>query len=153
VSLGGLGYVNQLACHLLNPDCYDHKQSSLTLIGELLFKISGISGKTEVEEENEEEAAVVESSKRVLADKLGQSRRDQLFSAFYILRQDAVAFVRQSAIHIWKALVHNTPRTGVCRFTRNSLSIDFLLKFAKFFQLWLIRLWIFLLLHVKNNKR
>jgi hypothetical protein len=82
-------------------------------VGELLFKISGISGKTETEEEeNEEEAVVVESSKKALTDALGSARRDQLLSSFYILRQDAVAIVRQSAIHIWKALVHNTPRTG-----------------------------------------
>jgi hypothetical protein len=83
------------------------------LIGELLFKITGISGKNEVEdEENEEEVVVVEVSKKVLSETLGQTRRDQLLSAFYILRQDAVTFVRQSAIHIWKALVHNTPRMG-----------------------------------------
>ena len=85
----------------------------MTLIGELLFKISGISGKTEAEEEgHEEETAAVELSKKVLVETLGQGRRDQLLSAFYILRQDTITFVRQSAIHIWKVLVHNTPRTG-----------------------------------------
>ena len=86
----------------------------MTLIGELLFKISGISGKAEVdEEENEAEAAIIEVSKKALTEVIGSSRRDQLLLSFYILHQDAVAFFRQSAIHIWKALVHNAPQTSV----------------------------------------
>ncbi|KDQ56445.1 hypothetical protein JAAARDRAFT_36597 [Jaapia argillacea MUCL 33604] len=88
------------------------RQSSITLVGELLFKVSGISGKAEIEEEEEvEEIGATESSRRALTEVLGAERRDRILSALYLARQDAVALVRQSSIHIWKALVHNTPRT------------------------------------------
>ncbi|KAI6043543.1 armadillo-type protein, partial [Pisolithus marmoratus] len=76
------------------------RQSSITLVGELLFKVSGISGKTEIGNEEEGGTKV-----------LGEERRDRILSALYVARQDAVNVVRQSSIHIWKALVHNTPRT------------------------------------------
>lgn len=88
------------------------RQSSITLVGELLFKVSGISGKTEIEEDEAvEETALAETSRKALIDVLGQERRDRILSALYMARQDAVNVVRQSAGHIWKALVHNTPRT------------------------------------------
>ncbi|KAI6029055.1 armadillo-type protein [Pisolithus microcarpus] len=88
------------------------RQSSITLVGELLFKVSGISGKTEIgDEEEDSEPAVAESSRRALVEVLGAERRDRILSALYVARQDAVSVVRQSSIHIWKALVHNTPRT------------------------------------------
>ncbi|CCA74203.1 related to translation activator GCN1 [Serendipita indica DSM 11827] len=88
------------------------RQSSITLIGELLFRLSGISGKAELEEEEEEaDAVVAESSRKVLIDILGKERRDRVLGALYLVRQDAVAAVRSASIHIWKALVSNTPRT------------------------------------------
>lgn len=83
------------------------------MVGELLFKVSGISGKAEIEEDEEVvETAMAESSRKVLIDVLGVERRDRILSALYLARQDSVNVVRQSSIHIWKALVHNTPRTG-----------------------------------------
>ncbi|CCM02945.1 uncharacterized protein FIBRA_05060 [Fibroporia radiculosa] len=88
------------------------RQSSITLVGELLFKVSGISGKAEIEEDEEVvETAMAETSRRALVEVLGPERRDRILSALYLARQDAVNVVRQSSIHIWKALVHNTPRT------------------------------------------
>ncbi|KAF8131842.1 armadillo-type protein [Boletus edulis] len=78
---------------------------SITLVGELLFKVSGITSKLDMGDEEEvAEVAVAESV-------LGAERRDRILSALYLARQDAVSVVRQSSIHIWKALVHNTPRT------------------------------------------
>ena len=79
-----------------------------------MFRVSGISGKAEIEED--EEAAVdttaAESSRRALTEALGKERRDRVLAALYIIRQDPVAAVRVASIHIWKALVSNTPRTG-----------------------------------------
>ena len=77
-----------------------------------MLKITGISGKNEIEEDETTDIAVAESSKRALVEVLGRERRDRILSALFIARQDAVNVVRQSSIHIWKALVHNTPRTG-----------------------------------------
>lgn len=56
---------------------------------------------------------MAESSRRALVEVLGAERRDRILSALYLARQDAVNVVRQSSAHIWKALVHNTPRTGI----------------------------------------
>ena len=56
---------------------------------------------------------MAESSRRALTEVLGAERRDRILSALYLARQDAVNVVRQSSIYIWKALVHNTPRTGM----------------------------------------
>ncbi|KAH8827750.1 armadillo-type protein [Flagelloscypha sp. PMI_526] len=90
------------------------RQSSITLVGELLFKVSGISGKTsDLEEEDigATENASGEASKKALVEVLGQERRDRILAALYLVRQDAVAVVRQAAAQIWKALVYNTPKT------------------------------------------
>jgi hypothetical protein len=81
-------------------------------VGELLFKLTGISGKNEIEDDDAAEVAMAESSRRALVEVLGQERRDRILSALYIARQDSINVVRQSSVHIWKALVHNTPRTG-----------------------------------------
>ena len=82
-----------------------------------MFKVSGISGKVQADDDDVADAAdvdvaVTEMSRRALVETLGKDRRDQVLSALYIVRQDAVSTVRQAAVHIWKALVHNTPRTG-----------------------------------------
>ncbi|TFK45118.1 armadillo-type protein [Crucibulum laeve] len=89
------------------------RQSSITLVGELLFKVSGISGKASDLEEEEvaAEATTAESSRRALVEVLGTERRDRILAALYLVRQDGVVVVRQASIQIWKALVHNTPRT------------------------------------------
>ncbi|KAL0955554.1 hypothetical protein HGRIS_001793 [Hohenbuehelia grisea] len=87
------------------------RQASITLVGELLFKVSGISSKAVDDEEEEAEATVAESSRRALTEVLGSERRDRILSALYLVRQDGVMVVRQASIQIWKALVHNTPRT------------------------------------------
>jgi len=90
------------------------KQSSITLVGELLFKVSGISGKaSELDEEDVAAGATsAESSRRALLEVLGLERRDRILAALYLVRQDGVVVVRQASMQIWKALVHNTPRTG-----------------------------------------
>ncbi|KAF9496394.1 ARM repeat-containing protein [Pleurotus eryngii] len=87
------------------------RQSSITLVGELLFKVSGISGKTEVDDEEVAATTVADSSRKALVEVLGAERRDRILSSLYLVRQDSVMVVRQSSIHIWKALVFNTPRT------------------------------------------
>ncbi|KAN0130768.1 ARM repeat-containing protein [Lactarius tabidus] len=88
------------------------RQSSITLVGELLFKVSGITSKPELDDDAEgAEAAVAESTRRALTEVLGVDRRDRILSALYLSRQDPVSIVRQSSIQIWKVLVHNTPKT------------------------------------------
>jgi len=83
-------------------------------VGELLFKVSGISGKASELDEDDvaAEATSAESSRRALLEVLGLERRDRILAALYLVRQDGVVVVRQASMQIWKALVHNTPRTG-----------------------------------------
>lgn len=58
------------------------------------------------------EATAADNSRRALTEVLGQDRRDRVLSSLYLARQDGVGTVRQSSVHVWKALVQNTPRTG-----------------------------------------
>lgn len=84
------------------------------MVGELLFKVSGISGKTTDldEDEGAADAGTAETSRRALVEVLGVERRDRILATLYLVRQDGVSQVRLASIQIWKALVHNTPRTG-----------------------------------------
>lgn len=92
------------------------RMSSIQLIADLLFRITGISGKNEVEAEEDGEEGPQEnvvagfSIQKTLAEALGVERRDHIFASLYILRQDAVVNVRQAGINVWKALVNNTPK-------------------------------------------
>ena len=89
-------------------------------MGELLYKVSGISGKNEIDEDEAGEGGTLaaDNSRKALGEALGRERRDRILGSLYIVRQDSVAVVRQASMHIWKALVHNTPRTGEPTFAR-----------------------------------
>lgn len=86
---------------------YRIRLSSVELTGDLLFQITGLSGKMELEEESEASGAV----NTRLIDVLGQDRRDRVLSLLFICRSDTALVVRNAAVDIWKALVANTPRT------------------------------------------
>ena len=86
--------------------------AALQLVSDLLFRLAGISGKAEVEDETDEAAAASSSVQKALISALGADRRARLLAAIYVLRQDPNLGVRQTAAHTWKALVHNTPRTA-----------------------------------------
>lgn len=106
-------------CGLIMTELTDNYSydSSVQLVGELLFRISGITGKpgqdddVDGEDEAEEVELGTEAARKALIDTLGKERRDRVFSALYIVRQDAVGAVRQASLRVWKALVSNTPRT------------------------------------------
>ncbi|KAI9344272.1 armadillo-type protein [Obelidium mucronatum] len=63
------------------------RQSSVQLMGDLLYRIAGVSGK------------------------LGQERYDSVLSALYMVRSDNNGIVRSASLHVWKSIVNNTPRT------------------------------------------
>jgi hypothetical protein len=66
----------------------------------------------EIEDNVVVEASSADVSRRALTEVLGPERRDRILSALYLARQDSVNVARQSSMHIWKALVNNTLRTG-----------------------------------------
>ncbi|KAI8639859.1 armadillo-type protein [Parasitella parasitica] len=99
------------------------RQSSVQLVGELLFRITGITSKNNdmalgnVEELGDDDADAIhddygnEAKKKQLVEVLGKERRDRILAALYIVRQDASGVVRQASLQVWKVLVANTPRT------------------------------------------
>ncbi|KAL5118494.1 translational activator of GCN4 [Pleosporales sp. CAS-2024a] len=89
----------------LADDSYRIRLSSVELVGDLLFNLTGITGKVE-EEEVEEGAKEAGAS---LLEVLGEDKRNKVLSALYICRCDTSGLVRTAAINVWKALVA-TPR-------------------------------------------
>ncbi|KAG8532469.1 uncharacterized protein KY384_002346 [Bacidia gigantensis] len=86
---------------------YRIRLSSVELVGDLLFNLTGISGKTEQDENEVEGAAEAGQS---LIEVLGEEKRNKILSSLYICRCDTSSLVRGAAIDVWKALVA-TPRT------------------------------------------
>ncbi|KAJ2894186.1 translational activator gcn1 [Zalerion maritima] len=86
----------------LSDDSWRIRLSSVELVGDLLFNLTGVSGNAEPEEENED--AVREASVS-LREVLGEEKRNKILSALYICRCDTAGAVRSAAIGVWKALV------------------------------------------------
>lgn len=90
----------------LADDSHRIRLSSVELVGDLLFNLTGISGK--VEEEEVEDGA--KEAGQSLLEVLGEDKRNKVLSALYICRCDTSGLVRTASINVWKALVA-TPRT------------------------------------------
>ncbi|KAI9236262.1 MAG: armadillo-type protein [Podila humilis] len=100
----------------LFDDNWRIRQSSVQLMGDLLFRITGTSKQSSGEEEEEEDDAPEEfgnsdAIRKKLLEVLGRERRDRVLSSLYIVRADNSAIVRQASLTVWKSLVNNTPRT------------------------------------------
>ncbi|KAF9109015.1 translational activator of GCN4 [Mortierella sp. AM989] len=99
----------------LFDDNWRIRQSSVQLMGDLLFRITGTSKQAGVDVEGEEDAPEEfgrsDNIRKKLLEVLGRDRRDRVLSALYIVRADSSAIVRQASLTVWKSLVTNTPRT------------------------------------------
>ncbi|KAL5335026.1 armadillo-type protein [Aspergillus crustosus] len=91
----------------LADDSYRIRLSSVELVGDLLFSITGITARAEADEEEEEEAAQAGQS---LLEVLGEERRDKVLSALFICRCDTSGLVKTAAMGVWKSLVAS-PKT------------------------------------------
>lgn len=91
----------------LADDSYRIRLSSVELVGDLLFNLTGITGKEDVDEMEEE---TIREAGTSLREALGEEKRNKVLSALYICRNDTAAAVRAAAISVWKALV-SSPRT------------------------------------------
>ena len=87
------------------------RQSSVELLGSMLFRIIGSSGKVRVEGGDDAEGISTEAQGQMLSNTLGEIRHHNLLAAVYILRSDGTLSVRNAAVHIWKTVVANTPKT------------------------------------------
>ncbi|XP_062214757.1 protein ILITYHIA-like [Phragmites australis] len=87
------------------------RQSSVELLGDLLFKVAGTSGKAILEGGSDDEGASTEAQGLAIIDVLGREKRNEVLAAIYMVRSDVSLTVRQAALHVWKTIVANTPRT------------------------------------------
>ena len=90
----------------LADDSYRIRLSSVELVGDLLFNLTGISGSPEADEDADGATEAGQS----LLEVLGEEKRNKILSSLYICRNDTAGLVRSAAINVWKALVA-TPRT------------------------------------------
>ncbi|CZR59752.1 probable translation activator GCN1 [Phialocephala subalpina] len=90
----------------LADDSYRIRLSSVELVGDLLFNLTGINANTE-QDEVEEGAQEAGAS---LLEVLGEEKRNKVLSSLYICRCDTSGMVRTAAVNVWKALVAS-PRT------------------------------------------
>lgn len=90
----------------LADDSYRIRLSSVELVGDLLFNLTGISANTE-QDDAEEGAQQAGAS---LLEVLGEEKRNKVLSSLYICRCDTSGLVRTAAVNVWKALVAS-PRT------------------------------------------
>lgn len=91
----------------LADDSYRIRLSSVELVGDLLFNLTGIKAGTEADDEIDENAKEAGAS---LKESLGEEKRNKILSALYVCRCDTAGAVRSAAISVWKVLVHS-PRT------------------------------------------
>ncbi|KAJ2542601.1 translational activator of GCN4 [Coemansia sp. RSA 1822] len=125
--------VDQLLPELLasmHHEAWRIRHSSIELLGELIYRVAGItgnqaererealrasfavvSGDGDEESDEEEEEAVSANLREVLSEELGVDRCHEILAALYVARSDVAAMVRQMSFSVWKTVVANTPRT------------------------------------------
>ncbi|ELU08459.1 hypothetical protein CAPTEDRAFT_79838, partial [Capitella teleta] len=95
----------------LFDDNWRIRYSSVQLLGDLLYRISGVSGKMTTESAGDDDTFGTETSQKVVLTRLGAERRNRVLAGLYMGRSDTALMVRQAALHVWKIIVSHTPKT------------------------------------------
>ncbi|KAG7281813.1 hypothetical protein CRUP_037094 [Coryphaenoides rupestris] len=95
----------------LFDDLWRIRFSSVQLLGDLLFHISGVTGKMTTETASDDDNFGTAASNKAIIGALGAERRNRVLSGLYMGRSDTQLVVRQASLHVWKIVVSNTPRT------------------------------------------
>ncbi|KAH7011980.1 armadillo-type protein [Ilyonectria destructans] len=90
----------------LADDSYRIRLSSVELVGDLLFNLTGIKANADPDDDDEN----IKEAGASLKEVLGEEKRNKILSALYVCRCDTAGAVRSAAIAVWKVLVHS-PRT------------------------------------------
>lgn len=62
------------------------RQASVQLLGDLLYKLSGVSGKMTTETRGDDDTFGTEAANKAVMKALGVERRNRLFAALYVAR-------------------------------------------------------------------
>ncbi|CAG9462953.1 unnamed protein product [Pedinophyceae sp. YPF-701] len=93
------------------------RQASVDLLGELLYRVSGQTGRLMFDDAaagDDEVGMGTQLAPSVITDrliaKLGSDRWESILARIYMARADVALGVRTSALNVWKVFVSNTPR-------------------------------------------
>eukprot|EP01135_Chromosphaera_perkinsii_P011402 Nk52_evm47s2391 gene=Nk52_evmTU47s2391 len=103
-------FLPELESGLVDPN-WRIRQSSVQLLGDLLYAISGTSGKGSTLSAGDDDNFGTAEVNAALVRSLGAERRDKILAGLYMARSDISPVVRQSSLHVWKTIVVNTART------------------------------------------
>ncbi|KAI8005251.1 Protein ILITYHIA [Camellia lanceoleosa] len=76
-------------------DSWHIRQSSVELLGDLLFKVAGTCGKALLEGGSDDEGASTEAQGRAIIEVLRKEKRNEVLAALYMVRIDVSLTVRQ----------------------------------------------------------